>query len=57
MKIPDLQLNLKDVEREIIIIDAFVFAPGKEKRDYIQKLDFIVKSLRVNSVDNNEIED
>jgi hypothetical protein len=29
---------------ELIFIDAFVFAPGKEKRDYVQQLDCIVKT-------------
>ncbi len=28
---------------ELIFIDAFIFAPGKEKRDYMQKLQYMVK--------------
>jgi hypothetical protein len=31
---------------EILFVDAFVFAPGKEKRDYIQQLDCIVKTVK-----------
>lgn len=29
---------------EIVFIDTFVFAPGKEKRDYVQQLDCIIKT-------------
>jgi len=29
---------------ELVFIDAFIFAPGKEKRDYMQKLDYMVKN-------------
>lgn len=32
---------------ELVMVDAFVFAPGKEKRDYMQQLDFIVKTARL----------
>ncbi|MBK8700498.1 MAG: DUF4837 family protein [Saprospiraceae bacterium] len=32
---------------EIILIDAFVFAPGKDKRDYMQQLEHIVKTTRI----------
>lgn len=31
---------------EIIMIDAFVHAPGKDKRDYVQRLEYIVSSLK-----------
>ncbi len=31
---------------EILMIDAFVHAPGKEKRNYVQRLEHIVASLR-----------
>jgi hypothetical protein len=31
---------------EVLFIDAFVFAPGREKRDYMQQLDCIVKTLQ-----------
>jgi hypothetical protein len=33
-----------EAKGELIFIDAFVFAPGKEKRDYVQQLDCIVKT-------------
>ena len=29
---------------EIVFIDTFVFAPGKEKRDFVQQLDCIIKT-------------
>lgn len=29
---------------ELVFIDAFIFAPGKEKRDYMQKLGYMVKN-------------
>ncbi|MBK8885882.1 MAG: DUF4837 family protein [Saprospiraceae bacterium] len=29
---------------EIVFIDVFVFAPGEEKRDFIQQLDCIIKT-------------
>ncbi len=38
---------LNAATNEIIMIDAFVFAPGKEKRDYMQQLDHIVKTARL----------
>jgi hypothetical protein len=31
---------------ELLFVDAFVFAPGREKRDYMQQLDCIVKTIR-----------
>lgn len=31
---------------ELVFIDVFVFAPGKEKRDFIQQLDCIVKTAK-----------
>lgn len=33
-----------EAKGEIVFIDAFVFAPGKEKRDFVQQLDCIVKT-------------
>jgi Domain of unknown function (DUF4837) len=33
-----------EAKGEIVFIDAFVFAPGKDKRDYVQQLDCIVKT-------------
>jgi hypothetical protein len=33
---------------EILMIDAFVHAPGKTKRDFIQRLEHIVSSLVFN---------
>lgn len=38
---------------EIVFIDAFVFAPGKEKRDYVQQLDCIVKTASFAGVMKN----
>lgn len=38
---------LNEPKGEIIFIDAFVFAPGKDKRDYMQQLDYIVKTVRL----------
>jgi hypothetical protein len=38
---------------EIVFIDTFVFAPGKEKRDYVQQLDCIVKSASFPGVNRN----
>ncbi len=32
----------------IILIDAFVYAPGKDKRDYVQQLELVVSSLKFN---------
>ncbi|MBC7886229.1 MAG: DUF4837 family protein, partial [Saprospiraceae bacterium] len=37
---------------EIVFIDAFVFAPGKEKRDFVQQLDCIVKTASFGGVKN-----
>jgi hypothetical protein len=31
---------------EILMIDAFVHAPGKDKRNYIQRLEHVVSSLK-----------
>jgi len=28
----------------LLLVDAFVFAPGKDKRDYMQELEFILDS-------------
>ena len=38
---------LNEKKGEIIFIDAFVFAPGKDKRDYMQQLDYVVKTVRL----------
>jgi len=38
---------------EIVFIDAFVFAPGKEKRDFVQQLDCIVKTASFAGVIKN----
>lgn len=35
--------------QKIILIYAFVFAPGEDKRDLVQQLDYIVKSLKITS--------
>lgn len=37
---------LNEAKGEVVFIDAFVYAPGKEKRDYIQQLDCIVKTAK-----------
>ncbi|MFZ1749967.1 MAG: DUF4837 family protein [Saprospiraceae bacterium] len=37
-------LILNEPKGEVVFIDAFVFAPGKEKRDLVQQLDCIVKT-------------
>ncbi|MEZ4896249.1 MAG: DUF4837 family protein [Saprospiraceae bacterium] len=38
---------LKDPQRNrLILIDAFVYAPGKEKRDFMQQLEYIVNQLK-----------
>ncbi len=45
---PFFNYTLLDAKRnELIMIDAFVFAPGKEKRDYMQQLDHIAKTARI----------
>ncbi|MCB0659990.1 MAG: DUF4837 family protein, partial [Saprospiraceae bacterium] len=35
---------------ELIFIDTFVYAPGEDKRDLVQKLDCIVKTLSLPSL-------
>ena len=35
---------LNETKGEIVFIDTFVFAPGKEKRDFVQQLDCIIKT-------------
>ncbi len=35
-----------DAKGEVVFIDVFVFAPGEEKRDFMQQLDCIVKTAR-----------
>ncbi|MBK9736083.1 MAG: DUF4837 family protein [Saprospiraceae bacterium] len=37
-------LMFNEAKNEVVFIDAFVFAPGKNKRDFIQQLDCIVKT-------------
>ena len=37
-------LMLNEAKSEIVFIDVFVFAPGEEKRDFIQQLDCIIKT-------------
>ncbi|MEZ4912366.1 MAG: DUF4837 family protein [Saprospiraceae bacterium] len=39
-------------KNEIIFIDAFVFAPGEDKRDLMQQLDHIVKTVTIPGVEN-----
>lgn len=41
-------LILSEDQRSIYFIDAWVFAPGKEKRDYMQRLEHIVSSIGYN---------
>jgi hypothetical protein len=38
---------LNEKKGEIVFIDAFVFAPGKDKRDYMQQLDYVVKTVQL----------
>ncbi|MBK9257014.1 MAG: DUF4837 family protein [Saprospiraceae bacterium] len=38
---------LNEKRNEIIFIDAFVFAPGKNKRDFVQQLDYVVKTAKL----------
>lgn len=42
-----------EAKGEIVFIDAFVFAPGKNKRDYIQQLDCIVKTATFPTIIKN----
>ena len=37
---------LNEEKREIIFVDAFIYAPGKEKRDMMQELEYIVKKAK-----------
>ena len=37
-------LVLDEVKNELIYIDGFIHAPGKKKRDYIQRLEHIIQS-------------
>jgi len=39
-------LMLDEAKNEVIFIDVFVFAPGKQKRDFMQQLDIIVKTVK-----------
>jgi len=41
---PFINFAVIDGER-ILVIDAFIYAPGKDKRDYIQQLELVVASL------------
>jgi len=41
---PFINFAVIDGDR-ILVIDAFVYAPGKDKRDYIQQLELILSSL------------
>lgn len=43
-------LLLNEPKGEVIFIDVFVFAPGKDKRDYVQQLDCIVKTASLPDV-------
>ncbi len=38
---------LNEEKGEVIFIDTFIFAPGKEKRDMMQQLEYIVKGVRL----------
>lgn len=45
---PYFNYTLLDAPKnEIIMVDVFVFAPGKDKRDYMQQLDHIAKTARI----------
>ena len=38
-------LILSKDQRTVYFIDAWIYAPGKEKRDYMQRLEHIVSSI------------
>lgn len=38
---------VKDLDKEIILIDVFVYAPGKDKRIHMQQLDYLIKQAKV----------
>ncbi len=42
-----------EAKGEIVFIDVFVFAPGKEKRDFVQQLDCIIKTASFPGVVKN----
>jgi hypothetical protein len=42
-----------EAKGEVVFIDVFVFAPGKEKRDFVQQLDCIVKTASFPGVVKN----
>lgn len=39
-------LLLNKAKNEVVFIDVFVLAPGEDKRDMMQKLDYVVKNVR-----------
>ncbi|MFZ1706174.1 MAG: DUF4837 family protein [Saprospiraceae bacterium] len=39
-------LLLNKEKNEVIFIDAFILAPGEDKRDLMQKMDYVVKNAR-----------
>lgn len=46
-------LKHNEAQGEIVFIDVFVFAPGNEKRDFVQQLDCIVKTASFPGVVKN----
>lgn len=41
---PFINIAVVDGDR-ILVIDAFIYAPGKDKRDYIQQMELVISSL------------
>lgn len=39
-------LILNEARSELLFVDAFVLAPGEDKRDFMQQLDLMVKNMR-----------
>ena len=38
---------LNEDTNEIVFIDTFVYAPGKDKRDHMQQLEYIAKTAKL----------
>lgn len=38
---------VNEAKRELIVVDVFVYAAGKQKRNYIQQLDYLVKQSKL----------
>ncbi len=42
-------LILNEAKNELLYVDAFVYAPGEEKRDYMMQMDLLAKSITFNN--------